>query len=69
MTNAEIFKYPGEKLSQLLLSLFNSSPSAIDPELFWLMSVAISILVWLKVANIISAVIKKVFGFDNKSAY
>jgi len=33
------------------------------------MSIGLSILVWLKAVSIISAVIKKAFGFDKKGAY
>lgn len=70
MSNAAIFIYPGEAGATFLLSLFDAQPSNIHSDLFWLMSVVISIFVWLylirTVVSAATAMIKKIFGFGGQ---
>lgn len=67
--NSDIFFYPGTVSADLVLSLFNTQAVEIDPELYWVMSLVLALLVWSWVWRISIAIIKKTFGFEQRRPY
>ncbi len=69
MSPHKIFFLPGELLTKLTLSILQTDPSQIEPELVFMMSLLYSIFVWAKVIQAVTAIVKKAFGFENKSPF
>lgn len=64
MTNSEIFIYPGNKLTDFALSIFNLSASSVDDELYLILSVLLALYFWCAVFRLTIAIIKKATGFE-----
>lgn len=62
MTAQTVFLYPANVAYTFLLSLLGIHGLGVGVDL--LLSVAIAIIFWAKVFHIISAVIRRIFGFD-----
>jgi len=66
MSNQDIFMWPGQKLADLVLSLFGHNMGSVDPELYQILAVILAIVTWLKLIQGCIALIKKSFGFQPK---
>lgn len=62
MTAQKVFLYPANVIYEFLLSLFSAHGFGVGIDL--LCAVAIAIVFWAKVFGIISAVIRRIFGFE-----
>ncbi len=66
MTNAEIFSKPGEIVSRFILSLFDMVPSQLDPQIFRMMVVLVSLFIWTQFLRMITAIIRRWLGFEQR---
>jgi hypothetical protein len=64
MSNSHIFFYPGNKMADFVCSLFGTRTTEIDPELYWVISLLLTLFIWSYVLRICVAIIKKAFGFE-----
>ena len=62
MTAQKLFLYPANVIYEFLLSLFGAYGFGSGIDL--LFTVAIAILFWGKIFHIISAVVRRIFGFE-----
>lgn len=62
MTAQKVFLYPANVIYEFLLSLFGALSFGGGIDL--LFTVVIAIVIWAKVLHIISAVIRRIFGFE-----
>jgi hypothetical protein len=62
MTAQKVFLYPANVIYEFLLSLFSAHSFGGGIDLLFI--VAIAILFWGKIFHIISAVIRRIFGFE-----
>jgi hypothetical protein len=62
MTANTVFLYPANVIVEFLLSLFGAYSFGTGIDL--LFTVVIAIVFWAKIFHIISAVIRRIFGFE-----
>lgn len=62
MTAQTVFLYPAKVAYGFLLSLFGVASFGAGIDL--LLTICIAIVFWAKVMHIVSAVIRRIFGFD-----
>ena len=66
MSNADVFIYPGEAVFLFILSVLPIHPASVDPGLYWMGSFFCAIVAWAFIISAISAVIKKLLGFEQR---
>ena len=66
MTESDVFFYPGIVGAEFALSLFDLHTGDVDPELFWLLSLLLTLFFWAKLIQIAAAILRKVFKFEQR---
>lgn len=66
MTRGQIFMAPGKWLLRFLASLVELDADKLPPDLFWALSLVLTLMVWIQVIKILISVIKRVTGFDRQ---
>jgi len=66
MSNSQIFFWPGEVALAFILSLFDMHPAQLDATSYSFFSFMCALVVWSWIAAATIAIVKKIFGFEQR---
>lgn len=66
MSNAELFKQPGEVVATFVVSLFDTTLQQVDPLFYNLLVVILALFFWVQVVRIFVTLIRRLTGFERR---
>lgn len=66
MSNADIFKQPGDVIAGFIVSLFETTPEQIDPVFYNVFVIIMALFFWVQVAKVLVSLIRRLTGFERR---